>query len=505
MTIVASQKTDLLTVRGVSRRYGMIHALSDVSLEIRAGEVHGLCGHNGAGKSTLLKILAGATHADTGTIEINGIPLNLRSPRDAQVAGIALVDQELTIVPDLSVTDNVLLGRLDTPFLRRPGATDRAVRQVLDLAGLNHITGRQYADTLTIGEKQLLQIARALGRNARLLILDEPTASLTENETDLVFQAVRGLAERGRSVIFVSHRLDEVRKLCDRVTVLRDGRNVATQAVGSVTSRELVELILGDVETAVRDPRRRTAAEEGLSVRSLSVGDRVQQVEFDVAAGEIVSFAGQVGSGSAEVLRALAGLRSDADGSVTLDGKRIRMGSVERCVRQGLIYVGPDRKAEGLFLARSIRENLMATRLSHFSRAGLLQTKALRRQSGLLAQAVGVPEGRLDVPVGTFSGGNQQKTLIGRCLQQDAMRVLLLDEPTRGVDVRGREDIHRLIFEAADAGAAVLVASSDLDEVLSLADQVVTMRAGRQVGIYARAGLDRADLLSDMTHGEEDD
>jgi ABC-type sugar transport system ATPase subunit len=498
-------RTDLLTVRGVSRSYGSIQALSDVSLDVRPGEIHGLCGHNGAGKSTLLKILAGATQADAGTVEIDGIQLNLRSPRDAQAVGIALVDQELSIVSDLSVADNVLLGRPDTPFLRRPGASDRAVRKVLDLAGLSHVSGRQYADSLTIGEQQLLQIARALGREARLLILDEPTASLTENETELVFRAVRALAASGRSVIFVSHRLDEVRSLCDRVTVLRDGRKVTTQDVGSVTSRDLVELILGDVETAVRPARRREATGEGLSVRSLSVGDRVDRVEFDVAAGEIVAFAGQVGSGAAEVLRALAGLRADVDGTVTLCGKTVRLRSVERCVRQGLAYVTPDRKGEGLFLTRSTGENLMVTRLPRYSRVGFLRPKEIQRESGSLAQEIGVPSERLGDPVGMFSGGNQQKTLIGRCLKQQQTRVLLLDEPTRGVDVRGREDIHRLIFEAADAGAAVLVASSELDEVLDLADRVVTMRAGKQVGVYARTGLSRADLLSDMTHGDDHD
>jgi ABC-type sugar transport system ATPase subunit len=493
-----------LSVRGLTRSYGPIKALQDVSLEVRAGEVHALCGHNGAGKSTMLKILAGSVQPDSGVIELNGSLQNFRSPRDAQASGIALVDQELSIVPQLTVEDNVLLGRLDLPFLRSIGTKDGRVRQVLDTVGLHQIGPKQFAEDLTIGERQLLQIARALGRNAQVLILDEPTATLTAKEANRVFKAVKNVVAEGRSVIFVSHRLDEVLDLCDRVTVLRDGKKVATRDVAGLTSGELVHLILGDVEAASRATRS-AKREGGLRVKSLSVGDRVVDVSFDVAPGEIVSFAGQMGSGGVEILRALGGLRSDVDGMVELEGKGVRLGSVPRSLRQGLVYVSHDRKGEGLFLGHSTLENLVATRLSRLSRAGIVLKSRVKAIAVKLAESVGVSAGRLSAQVGALSGGNQQKVLIGRCLEQAQTRVLLLDEPTRGVDVGGREDIHRLIFEAADKGVAVLVASAELDEVLDLADRIVTMRAGRQVAIHDRQDTSLPALLREMTFGEDDE
>ena len=498
-----AQPAPRLEVAGLGKRYGAIEALRDVSVTIAPGEIHGLCGHNGAGKSTLVKILSGVTQADSGSIRIDGEEAAFRNPQQAQRGGVALVDQEISLIEALSVADNILLGLHEAPFLLRPGASREFVTALLARVGLADLNPSTPVARLAMGTRQLVEIARALGRDARLLILDEPTATLSETETEHVFAALRPLAAAGTSMIFVSHRLGEVLELCDRVTVLRDGALVAGAETTAGLRREtLVEMMVG----AVHDDgvRRQPAAEHAapsLRIRGLSVGGRLHDFDLDVAPGQIVGLAGQVGSGASECLRALAGLLPGSRGSVAIDGAEHYIASPIRAQRGGILYLSNDRKSEGLFLERSVATNLVATRLGAVSRLGFLRRAAAGRTATALAEVVGLGE-RRESAVATLSGGNQQKAFLGRCLQRGDAGVLLLDEPTRGVDVAGRAEIHALIRGAAEAGNAVLFASTEGDEILDLAEVIATLRAGRQISVRPRGEVTMAQLVAEMTHAE---
>jgi len=489
-----------LEMSGITRSFGAVKAVRDVSLRLGPGEILGLCGHNGAGKSTLIHVLAGLVAPDAGAIRLDGEPVVLHTPRDAQRAGIAWVDQELSLVPALSIAENVALGRVDAGLLRHPRRERADTRELLAKVGLDARDPDELVGGLDLGTRQLVEIARALGRGARLLILDEPTATLTDFEIERVFAAVRRVARDGCAVIFVSHRLGEVLELCHRVTVVRDGRVVAERPVAELSAAQLVEAMLGE-QLEPAPPRGPNATGERLlRVRDLSVGTRLRGFTFDFDAGRVYGLAGQVGAGTSEVLHALAGLLPAATGSAELAGRPLGLRHPVRNRGRGLGFVTNDRKGEGLFLGRSVAENLTATQLDVVARAGQLIPRRERRHATALAVHAGVAADRLDAPVGVLSGGNQQKTLVGRYLLRDDIKALLVDEPTRGVDIGGRAAIHELLRAAADENRAVIFASSDLDELLELATTVITMRAGRIVGVYPD-GVSRQTMLTDLTHG----
>ena len=494
----------LLEVVGLSKAYGAVQAISGLTLDVRAGEVHAICGHNGAGKSTLVKALVGLVRPDAGELRFAGEELVLRNPQDAQARGIAIVNQELSLVPALSVEDNIFLGGIDVPLLYRRRELSERGRRILDELGLGHVPLSAPVDTLAIGERQLVEIARLLARDARLLILDEPTATLSKPEIERVFRATRELVSRGRSVIFVSHRLDEVFELCDRITVLRDGKHVATHDVRAIDRRSLIDTMLGEMEgeqaRAGRDATAAAATGE-LSVRidGLTVPGRVDGFSLALERGRIVGLAGQVGSGTSTVLRALGGLVAGASGSVELQGASSPLpNSPRRAVDAGILYLSNDRQREGLFLGQPSEHNLTVSRLRRLSRCGVLLRQQSRRVARELATMVGVRSDRLAAPVSSLSGGNQQKVLLGRALQRPGTVLLALDEPTRGVDVGGRADIHRLVAAAAAEGVAVLFSSTELDEILDLADVVVTMFGGRIVSVVPRDEATAASVLADM-------
>jgi ABC-type sugar transport system ATPase subunit len=491
-----------LELRGISRSFGSVQALSDVSLRIAPGEIRGLCGHNGAGKSTLINVVAGLLAPDAGEIRIDGALVHLSSPRAAQREGIAWVDQELSLARSLTIAENIHLGRVDGELFRRRRRERTTTRELLAQVGLDDHDPEELVGELSIGKRQLVEIARALGRGARLLILDEPTATLTDIEIGLVFAAVRGVAAHGCSVVFVSHRLGEVLQLCDTVTVLRDGRVVEERPAAELSADGLVEAMLGEQLELASHDRGEGAVGATLCVSGLTVGSQVQHFSHDFAAGRVYGIAGQVGAGASEVLRALAGLVPAARGTIELAGRRLSFRHPVRARRQGVGFVTNDRVHEGLFLGRSVRENLTATRLGSVSRAGQLSPRRERRQSSMLASGAGVPVDRLDSPVRVLSGGNRQKALLGRYLHDPAVKVLLVDEPTRGVDVRGRAAIHRLLTSAAQEGMVVVFATSDLEELLELAMTVITMRGGRVIGVYPD-GASRSTILSDLTHKAE--
>ena len=493
----------VLEIDGLSKSFGPVRAVRELSLDVRAGEVHAVCGHNGAGKSTLVKTLVGLVRPDEGVIRFEGEELSLRNPQHAQSHGIALVNQELSLVPELSVEDNIYLGGVGVPLVYRRRRLSEGAREVLDQLGLRHVQLGTPVETLSIGERQLVEIARLLVRDARLLILDEPTATLSKPEIERVFRATRDLVAQGRSVIFVSHRLDEVFELCDRVTVLRDGQRVATHEIHEIDRRALIAQMLGEMEgvKTMQEHEHIVPGADEIVVRieGLTVPGSVDGVSFALERGIITGLAGQVGSGTSTILRALGGLVPTATGTVEVRGRRVLLNTPRRAAAAGVLYVPNDRQREGLFLGQTVERNLTVSRLRRLSRLGVLLRRRIRRTARELATMAGVSVERLGSPAASMSGGNQQKVLLGRALQLEGTALLALDEPTRGVDVGGRAEIHNLVREAARKGTAVIFSSTELDEVLDLADVVVTIFHGRIVSVVPRAEASASAILADMT------
>jgi ABC-type sugar transport system ATPase subunit len=399
----------VLEVEGLSKSFGPVRAVRSLSLDVRAGEVHAVCGHNGAGKSTLVKTLVGLVRPDEGVIRFEGEELSLRNPQDAQSHGIALVNQELSLVPELSVEDNVYLGGVDVPLVYRRRRLSEGAREVLDQLGLRHVQLGTPVETLSIGERQLVEIARLLVRDARLLILDEPTATLSKPEIERVFRATRDLVAQGRSVIFVSHRLDEVFELCDRVTVLRDGQRVATHEIHEIDRRSLIEHMLGEME-GVKTMQEHEHAVPGaedtvVRIEGLTVPGSVDGVSLALERGIITGLAGQVGSGTSTILRALGGLVPSATGTVEVQGKRVLLNTPRRAAAAGVLYVPNDRQRAGLLLGQAVERNLTVSRLRRLSRLGVLLRRRIRRTARELATMTGVSLERLGSPAGRLCGG----------------------------------------------------------------------------------------------------
>jgi ABC-type sugar transport system ATPase subunit len=473
----------LLVARGVSKVYGGVGVLHGVDFDVHPGEIHALMGENGAGKSTLIKILGGAVRPDAGAVHLDGRPLTLGDPRIIRRAGISTVHQEFTLVPDLSVADNIFLGRERGIFLRRADMT-RAVRAQLDHLGAR-INPFAPVRGLSVAHQQLVEIARAIAIDARVLILDEPSATLSATDVERLFVVLRRLRGAGLGIIYISHRIEEVFALADRVTVLRDGRIVATAAASGIDRAQLIRWMVG------RDVSEEFPAREGtpgalvLTVRGLQAPPRFTDVSFDLRQGEIVGVAGLVGAGRTSTALAIAGALP-ARGSITLGGAPVRFRSPSAAIAQGVAYVTEDRKAQGIFPQMATSGNITLTALSMFARGGFL---SMRREADAAADAArrfDVRAASLRLPVSTLSGGNQQKVLLARATLKRPV-VLLLDEPTRGVDVGARAEIYALMNRLTREGLAILMISSDLPEVLGMSDRVVVMREGRTRGELTRA------------------
>jgi len=471
-------------VKGISKHYGGALALDNVSVAIAAGEIHALVGENGAGKSTLGKIIAGAVQSDAGEVVVGGNPVEFHSPRDAIRAGIALIHQELALVPALSVLDNVFLG----VELGRSGLVDRAQQRAI-FRELAERIGFEYSpatrvETLRVAEQQKVEILRALVRDARLIVMDEPTATLSRVEAERLLEITRELRDSGVTVIYVSHALSEVLALCDTVTVLKDGHHVQTTPAASQTAESLVTAMLGRSMDLVFPPRvpPDEAAPIVLSVRGLSRPPAFEDVSFDVRAGEIVGLAGLVGSGRTEIARAVFGA-DPAAGTVEVDGKRIRQRRPSTSIARGIAFLPESRKDQGLVMIRSVRENVSMAHLDEVSWHGVVQ---VRRERVRVAEVLGHVDARAanySMPVSALSGGNQQKTAIAKWLVKTP-KVLLADEPTRGIDVGAKLAVYALINKLAAEGLGVVFISSELEEVLGLAHRVLVVRLGRIVAEF---------------------
>lgn len=491
--------TPAVEAREISKQFGQLRALCAVSFSAAAGEVHALCGENGAGKSTLVKILTGVLQPDSGNIVVNGEAETIPDPQRAQSLKIGYVSQELSIALHLSVFDNVWLGCSDVPFFHRRDELRERARLALNLVGLGYLPLEKRASALALGEQQLVEIARMLVRDVQVLILDEPTATLSDNEIECVFAAIRELRSKGKTVIYITHRLGEVMSLCDRVTVLRNGESVMTADVADVTRERLVESMLGRSISDMYPQGGQTITTGELSVRGLWVPGRVYGLDFTVSRGQILCLAGQMGSGATDAIRALAGLVYSATGSVSIDGKRLKLGSVRASLRRNVRFVSEDRAGEGLFLNLSVAENFVATQLRIVSRYGLLFPASIRDFAMGLANTVTVNAARLKSRCGDLSGGNQQKIAIGRSVTA-GFGILLMNEPTRGVDVGARAEIYSVMRNLCDQGYIVVMTSTDIEEVVGLSDVVITMYRGEGVAVYERDEISAAQIVLDITH-----
>jgi rhamnose transport system ATP-binding protein len=481
----------------LAKSYAAVRALSDASLDVRAGEIHALVGENGAGKSTLVRILTGATAPDDGRIEIGGHHVREFTPADARRLGVVAIHQHPALFPDLSVAENLALGVEPGGLLARVDwrARRAKARDALSRVGADIDVDRE-ARTLSLPEQQLVEMARALSIEARLLILDEPTASLTPREVDRLFALLHDLRAAGVAIIYISHRLDELPRLADRVTVLRDGRTVATQLMTEVDAPTLIRLMVGRDVASVFPKRNVVLGDPVLTVEGLSsAAAGVQDISFTVARGEIVGLAGLVGAGRTELGRVLFGVTPRDRGTVRVAGRLVDPHSPAEAIASGIAYLPEDRRRHGVVLDLPVSANLTLAALSTVSRHGWLDDKAERAEATRLVEALGVKAASLDTPVRQLSGGNQQKVALGRWLVR-APDVLILDEPTQGVDVGAKAEMHRIIGDLAAAGMGVVLISSELPEILGISDRVLVMRQGRIVAAFDRASADAESVMA---------
>jgi ABC-type sugar transport system ATPase subunit len=489
-------ETPRVSMVGISRRFGAAYALRDVTFEARAGEIHALIGENGAGKSTLMRILAGALASDEGSMELDGATYEPRSPHDARVLGIRAVHQEFSLVPHLSVAENLLLGELPT---RGPGIIDwRAARRVaassLAELGFEGIDTRQRVDRLGVSQRQIVEIAKALRGDPQVVILDEPSAVLTNAELEQVFAVLRAFRDAGGTAIYVSHRLDEVLTISDRVSVLKDGEWVGTRPTASVTQPELIRMMVGRPLTEIYPARGRAPGEDLLELRALG-GLGFADVDLRIGQGEIVGLFGLVGAGRSELARAIFGATRVSAGSMILDGRTFAPRSPGDALRAGVAMLGEDRSRDGLVLPAGVLDNLTLASFRKLSRAGVLDRGRQSRVAADKVHDLDIRPPRLERPVRMLSGGNQQKVVFGKWLIHGA-RLQILDEPTRGVDVATKVQIYQLIGILADEGLGVLLISSDLPEIIGMSDRILIMRHGRLVGEVSGAEASEERLLS---------
>lgn len=470
----------LLAVHGVSKRFGATAALTDVSFDLRPGEIHSVSGENGAGKSTLMKIITGNYQPDEGEITVRGESVRFASPRDAQAAGIAIIHQELNTIPDMTVAENLALGQEPGRFglLNRRELLAQA-REKLKLVGAD-IDPRTPIGRLSVGMQQMVEIARAISENAQILVLDEPTAALSQSESDRLFALLRDMRARGMGLVYISHRMEEIWALSDRLTVLRDGRYVGTREMSQTSSREIVSMMVGREITDLYQRSDRTPGEVRLDVRDLADGKGIGPVSFQVRGGEVVSLVGLIGAGRTETVRLIYGADRAASGTIELDGKPLRVRDPRASIRDGIALLPESRKDQALFLEMSVSSNIDVSTLSRRSRFGITAPRRLREAVRPVWDALRIKASSPDIEVKSLSGGNQQKAVLARMLLQEP-RLLILDEPTRGVDIGAKSEIYRIIGEIAANGAAVLIVSSDLPEALGISDRLLVMHEGRIV------------------------
>jgi rhamnose transport system ATP-binding protein len=470
----------------ISKRFGTTQALAEVSLALYPGEIHALLGENGAGKSTLIKVITGIHKPDQGEILLDGNPVTINNPLEAQAYGIAAIHQEPMIFPDLNVAENIFIGHRNQGAVVRWRQMYRQAAQILARLDIK-LDVRSSARGLTLAAQQAVEIAKAISLDVRLLIMDEPTASLSAHEVDQLFKLTRALKARGVSILFISHRMKEVFSIADRVTVLRDGRFISSAPAGEVTPESAIRDMVG---RHIDDFFARTEKEHGellLSVHGLGKENSFSDISFDVHAGEVVGFAGLVGSRRTDVALALFGIEPADSGTITFDGRTVTIRSPQQAVKLGIAYVTEDRRQLGLTMPMSITTNISLPMLHQYTnRLGLVQQQEERKTAETFRERLTIRTPSVRNAANTLSGGNQQKVVLSKWLNTRP-RLLILDEPTRGIDVGAKAEVHQIIDELAQQGLGIIMISSDLPEVLAMSDRIVVMREGRQMAVLPRS------------------
>jgi len=502
MSAVTAAKP-LLRLFRVVKSFGAVVALRSGSLDLHRGSIHALIGENGAGKSTLVKIIAGLYRRDAGDIRLDGREVDFGSTAESKASGIAVIYQEPTLFPDLSVTENIFMGRHPRGRLGR--IDRRAMREeaseIFARLGVTINLDRP-TQGLSIADQQLIEIAKAISLDAQVLIMDEPTAALSGVEVERLFAVARSLRDEGRALLFISHRFDEVFALCDTVTVMRDGSYIATTLISETTVDELVRQMVGRDVAELYPKLEAEIGEELLTVEGLNRAGAFHDISFSVRAGEIVGLAGLVGAGRSEVARAVFGVDGYDSGTVRIDGRPLPSGNPRVAMQRGLALVPEDRRKQGLVLDSSVARNMTLAIRSKLARRGWLTTAAENGAASIWASRLEVKTAYLDVETGTLSGGNQQKVVLGKWLATEP-RVLIVDEPTRGIDVGTKAEVHRLLSELAQQGMGILMISSELPEVLGMADRVLVMREGRIAAVFDRADATPESIMHAATHDAE--
>jgi rhamnose transport system ATP-binding protein len=499
MMAEADSPPTILALRGISKSFPGVRALSNVGFDVRAGEVHALLGENGAGKSTLIKIMSGVYQPDAGTIALDGKPVSFASPQAAQAAGIATIYQELLLFPELTVAENIFMGHAPKS---RFGAIDwrrmrERARELLASLDIHDLEPGALVGALSVGNRQRVEIAKALSHNARVLIMDEPTAALTEHDVERLFRIVRLLRSRGVGIVYISHRLEEVFLLADRVTVLRDGEFVATKPVAETDHHDLVQMMVGRRIEALFPKVDAPIGDILLELENVVRMPTTRGVSLKLRAGEILGIAGLVGSGRSELAEVVFGMTPAESGTIRVDGKPVRIESPSDAKHLGIAYVPEDRGRQGLVRPMPIFENVSLASLARVSKSTFINRGAERALAHASVEKFQIRASGIDQVVGKLSGGNQQKVGLSKWLATEP-RILIMDEPTRGIDVGAKAEIHRLMGEFAKRGMAILMISSELPEVLGMSDRILVMRGGRIVAEVDRAEATQAGIAAAM-------
>jgi ribose transport system ATP-binding protein len=500
----------ILEVRRVTKRFPGVLALDGVSFELRPGEVHALVGENGAGKSTLIKVITGVYRPDEGQVHFNGQEVSFAEPRESQSAGISTIYQEINLIPLLSVAQNVFLGRepRNSLGLIDKARMNREAAEILERYGIR-ADATAPLRSLGLGVQQMVAIARAISVDARAVIMDEPTSSLEAREVETLFGVIGQLREEGVGVIYVSHRLEELYEICDRVTVLRDGRLAHTGRLTDLSRLQLIAHMLGRELSEVEKEgatgfggEHETAREPVLVAQGLTQHPRLREVSLDVRPGEVVGLAGLLGAGRTETAKAIFGAEPLDSGSIRVEGKDIKTGSPGAAIKAGIAFLPEDRKLEGIIPDLSVKENIAAAAMPRLSRAGMVSEKAQDELVEEFMQSLGIKASSPDQPVRELSGGNQQKVLLARWLCMNP-KVLILDEPTRGIDVGAKAEIQKLVDDLAVKGLGVILISSELEEMTEGSDRVVALREGAVVGSLSEEEITEGNLMEMLAHGED--
>ncbi|WP_308169836.1 sugar ABC transporter ATP-binding protein [Acrocarpospora catenulata] len=493
----------VLSVRNVAKSFGAAIALRKGCLDSYGGSIHALVGENGAGKSTLVKVIAGVHHRDGGEFLLSGRPVDFRNTAEAKAAGVAVIYQEPTLFPDLSVTENIFMGR--QPVLGLGRIDRRRMRSeaadLLERLGVR-LNPDRVARGLSIADQQVIEIAKAISLDAKVLVMDEPTAALSGVEVDRLFTITRALRDEGRAIIFISHRFEEIYSLCDTLTVMRDGEYVSAHAIGDVTVDEVVRRMVGRSVTDLFPKEAAPVGDVRLRVEGLTSSGKFHDINFVVRSGEIVCLAGLVGSGRTEIVRAVFGVDGYDRGTVTVDGHTLPMKNPAAAIAAGIALVPEDRRKQGLVMDFSVRSNMSLAVRDRLSVLGILPALKETRLAMSWAHRLQVKTSSLDSPVATLSGGNQQKVVLGKWLATEP-RVLIIDEPTRGIDVGTKSEVHRLMSELAGHGVAILMISSELPEVIGMADRVLVMKEGHMTAELSRADANPETVMYAATHSVE--